>query len=198
MLTYDEATHTYRLDGIRLKSVTQILDEAGLYNLSMIPPDVLQRAADFGTAVHDMTYLHDRNDLDLDTLDPALAPYLEAWTSFVRVAGWQGIESEQLVYSRRYMYAGRYDRRGLYNGKQTLLDIKTGTKNKATVKLAGYQLAGYELAHNEMNGKEKVKQRICVWLCGDGAFKVETYTNKSDQAAFLACLTVANLKEELR
>jgi hypothetical protein len=159
---------------------------------------VLQRAADFGTAVHDMTYLYDRNDLDTESLDPALMPYLAAWRAFMQVTGWQTEVSEQLVYSKRYLYAGRYDRKGICNGKITILDIKTGIKNKATVKTTGIQLAGYQIAHDELCKDGKVKQRIAVWLAGDGSFKVETYTDKCDQSRFLACLTVANIKEEMK
>lgn len=198
MLAYDDATHTYTLDGMRLKSVTQILDAAGLTNYANIPADILQRAAAFGTAVHDMTCLYDNNNLDTESLDLALVPYLAAWRAFLQVTGWTTEAIEQLVYSRRYLYAGRYDRKGLYNGKLTLLDIKTGIKNKATVRVTGIQLAGYEIAHNELNGAEKIKQRVAIWLGGDGAFKMETYTDKSDQARFLSCLTVANLKDELQ
>lgn len=198
MIEYNAETHTYTLDGIRLKSVTQILKEAGLTDYSAIPADVLQRAADFGTAVHDMTYLYDRNDLDMESLDPALVPYLDAWQSFLQVTGWETKASEQLVYSKRYLYAGRFDRKGPYNGKLTILDIKTGIKNKATVKTTGIQLAGYEIAHNELCKDGKTKQRVAVWLGGDGAFKMETYADKSDQARFIAALTIANVKEELR
>jgi hypothetical protein len=198
MITYNDETHTYALDGIRLKSVTQILDIAGLSNYSNIPEDILERARLFGTAVHDMTYLYDNNNLDTESLDPALVPYLAAWRAFLQVTGWTTEAIEQLVYSRRYLYAGRYDRKGIYNGKATLLDIKTGVKNKATVKLAGIQLSGYEIAHNELNGAATIKQRLCVWLGGDGKFKMEIYTDKSDQARFLAALTIANVKEEMK
>lgn len=198
MLQYDDATHTYTLDGIRLKSVTQILREAGLTDYANVNPAVLQRSQDFGTAVHDMTYLYDRNDLDMESLDHALVPLLDAWKSFLCVSGWETAASEQLVYSRRYLYAGRYDRKGIYNGKLTILDIKTGMKSKATVKTTGIQLAGYQIAHDELSKDGKVKQRMAVWLTGDGSFKTETYTDKCDQSRFLACLTVANIKEEIK
>lgn len=197
MITFDEETHTYTLNGRKIKSVTQILSEAGITDLSFINPDVLQRAADFGHAVHTMTDLYDRHDLDLESLDPALVPYLDAWSAFVRVTGWTTETTEQIVYSTKYLYAGKYDRKGLYNGKTTLLDIKTGIKNKATVKITGMQLAGYCIAHNE-HEKNKVKGRAAVWLVGDGSFKMETYADQGDQARFLSCLTVAYLKEELK
>lgn len=199
MITFDHIAHQYYIDHTPVKSVTQILKGAGLCDYSMVPPDVLQRAADFGTAVHKATELYDKDDLDADTLDPALIPYLDAWMSFIKMAHWSTTHCEQVVYSKKYLYAGTYDRKGFYNDKLTILDIKTGIRSKATIKVAGIQLSGYEIAYNENDGKNgKIKQRACVWLAGDGTFKLETYNDKADQARFLACLTIANIKEELK
>ena len=198
MITYVDDTHTYTIDGVQVNSVTQILEKEGLIDYSFIHPDILQRAKEFGNAVHRATELFENNDLDVESLDPALVPYLEQWKKFL-VKCWRTIKSEQVVASRKYLYCGRYDRLGLYNDKLTILDIKTGVKDKKSFKVAGLQLAAYELAHNESANKtEKAKQRLSVWLNGDDAMpKTELHTNKGDQNCFLAALTMVNFKEGL-
>lgn len=80
-LIFREEDHSYHLDGERLPSVSKIKEP--LTDFSMVDPVVLQRAADFGTAVHSMVELHLNGTLDLGSLDDALFPVLGAWESFL-------------------------------------------------------------------------------------------------------------------
>jgi hypothetical protein len=68
-LEFDAATHTYRLDGELVPSVTTVLKSVGLVEYSHIPQDVLQAAAHRGTAVHYALELLDRGELDYESLD---------------------------------------------------------------------------------------------------------------------------------
>ncbi len=76
-----------------------------------------------------------------------------------------------------------------------MLEIKTAGKTKDNVKNAGVQLSGYVLAYNEgRKVKDKIKQRISVWLDASGNYKVELHTNKTDEAVFKAAITIVNYK----
>ena len=186
-LTFNEANHEYRLEGIKIPSVTQIIGGAGLSDFSKVNPELLERAKKFGTAAHSATYLYDKGNLNIQALDPALEPYLEAWILFKRDFGiTKFTEIEKQVYSTKYQYAGCLDR--LW--EDTLIEIKTCT---TIPKTTGLQLVGYQGAYEEMY-KVKIKRRICVQLL-DGIYKMEEYKEKSDFRVFTSCLNITNWRK---
>ena len=187
MLEFNSETHTYKLDGIKLPSVTQIIGGAGLSDFSKVNQDILKRSQSFGSAAHLACQLFDDNRLDMKSLDLELFPYLDAWKKFKRDFGiTKFTEIEKQVYSLKYQYAGCLDR--LW--EDTLIEIKTSTSIPATT---GLQLAGYQNAYEEMY-KVKIKRRICVQLL-DGTYKMEEYKEKSDRTVFLSCLNLHNWRK---
>jgi hypothetical protein len=80
-LVFTQEDHTYRLDGEPLPSVSRI--KSPLTDFSMVDPEVLQRAADFGTACHKMVELHLAGQLDMSSLDENLFGCLDAWELFL-------------------------------------------------------------------------------------------------------------------
>lgn len=80
MLEFDSSSHTYRVGGVVVPSVTQILSP--LVDFSMVTPDVLAAKAAIGTAVHLACELYDMDDLIEYDLDPVLVPYFEGWKKF--------------------------------------------------------------------------------------------------------------------
>ena len=52
VFTFDERFHVYRLNGNIIPSVTKIIRTVAGKDISHIPPDVLKRAAERGTAIH--------------------------------------------------------------------------------------------------------------------------------------------------
>ena len=184
-LEFDEAKHEYRLEGALLPGVTQILKP--LQDFSAVPEDILERSANFGTAVHLATALWDQNDLDMDSLDTAIVPYLEAWKRFCDETKitFEAIEAQ--VVSKKYRYAGTLDRIGFLNGKPTVIDIKTGLTNP----VIGVQLAGYLVGWNETHVL-KTTRRASVSLRKDGSYRLDFWDDKSDWATFLSLLQIHN------
>jgi len=181
-LAFDEATHTYSLDGKVVPSVTQILNIAN--DFGFVNKDVLDRASKFGTAVHKMTELYDACDLNEATLDIALLPYLDAWKMFLSNTNFRVISSEARVYSK-HGYAGTFDRLGYLDGRLTLLDIKTSTTVARSTSL---QLAAYEQAYKEMHDMQ-IEQLISVQLkpC---AYTIRHHDDRTDFLTFLNFLNV--------
>jgi len=181
-LAFDEATHTYSLDGKVVPSVTQILNIAN--DFGFVNKDVLDRASKFGTAVHKATELYDACDLNEATLDIALLPYLDAWKMFLSNTNFRVISSEARVYSK-HGYAGTFDRLGYLNGRLTLLDIKTSTTVARSTSL---QLAAYEQAYKEMHDMQ-IEQLISVQLkpC---AYTIRHHDDRTDFLTFLNFLNV--------
>jgi len=103
ILKFDEATHTYWINGIPVISNTQVLKEAGIIDYSHIHPKTLVIAQLFGTAVHLTCHLSDKNQLDYTKLDPKLKPYLNAYRRFLSETGFILEQSELIVGSEKYI-----------------------------------------------------------------------------------------------
>jgi hypothetical protein len=183
MLAFDDATHRYTWNGAPVPGVTGVL--APLTDLGMVDPDVLRRASEFGKAVHLACELDDRGQLDIDDLDTALVPYLQAWRKFSAdfATQWTGIEKR--VYHPKLRYAGTLDRKGHVMGRAAVVDIKTSTSLYPAV---GPQLAAYARADDELTAGSM--QRLAVQLKGDGTYHAQEYTDPTDWAVFASLLSL--------
>jgi hypothetical protein len=187
-LTYNDINHEYKLDGMTIPSVTQVLKGAGLVNLDFVNEQLLEEKADLGKKVHLTTELYDNGTLDLDELHPTLKAYLDQWIKFRKDFNFIPTEIELQLFHKLYRYAGRIDRVGLAQGVLTELDIKSGMKFKHHA----IQNAGYELLYNQGKKRgEQVKKRMTVYLSTDG-YKVEPHNNENDKNVFLSALTISN------
>jgi hypothetical protein len=145
VLQFDEATHTYTLGGVVLPSVTQVLQVLP-NGYHMVDPDVLERAAKLGTAVHDIIARDIAGDLDEEAVEFELLPYLDMWRHFRGTSGFEPILSEERVYSEQYGYAGTLDLFGRLKGRHVLIDNK---RTAAVPRSTGPQTAGYDGALRE-------------------------------------------------
>lgn len=152
MLEFEPTTHTYKLDGVDIPSVSEILRFC--YREVYEEPDkfLMDQAADRGTRVHAAAQ-------ELDTkgcadADPDIVQYVSAYVKFLKEhdVKWEMIE--QPVAFSRFVgmtletdipeYAGTIDRYGTLDGEPVLLDIKTTSKMTKKHKLMyAAQLAGY-------------------------------------------------------
>ena len=191
MNEYNEERHEYRIDGIKIPSVTQILKANGLSDFSMVNPDILERAKQFGLAVHKGCELHDLKTLDRDSLCDPLVPYIAQWQRFITNFKVQILDIEKRFWSTKYRFGGCLDRVAIINGKLTLVDIKTTTSINPTTAI---QVAGYSLLYNEgRKFRDKIKSRWCVHL-KEKTYELQEYKDVRDEQIFMACLTVANYK----
>lgn len=180
VLTFDEATHTYRFGGQLVPGVTSIL--APLTGYDSVPAHVLEAAANFGKAVHRACELDDLGELDEAALDIALVPYLKAWRQFSvdHAVEWEQIE--QPVYHPALRYAGTPDRFGKVKGLRAVVDIKSTADLYPTV---GPQLAAYGNAL-----QQPYADRIAVQLKADGTYAAKAYSDPTDFPVFASLLTL--------
>lgn len=181
----------YHIDGKVYPRVTSIL--ALVRDLSSIPPDVLERAAARGNAVHRACWIleADPSGLAWDTVHPDVVPYVRAFEDAKRVLRWQTLEAERLVVSTRYGYAGRADLvvTGITGAHVTVLDLKSGVAHPSHA----LQLAAYVEAYREMTGTKRSVGRRILYLSGEGRYRLEDVPAARQQAdfnVFLACLAV--------
>lgn len=143
-VVYDERTRDHTADGRRVLSVTQILALAGKTDYSRIRTETLYRKGRIGTAAHLAAHFFDEGDLIEASVDPVVAPYIDAWRLFREQRRFVPECLETVVFSREYGYIGRLDRVGLVDGRRRILiDIKTGDPDAARADL---QEVAYELA----------------------------------------------------
>ena len=124
-LQFDEATHTYTLDGEVLPSVTQVLEGVGIIDYSHIPSATREMALERGSLVHRVTHWDDEGDLDDGSVDEAVAPFLQSWRQFRADMGFVPAVIERRGHHEVYRYAGTLDRIGTVGGADWLVDIKT-------------------------------------------------------------------------
>jgi hypothetical protein len=187
----DEATHAYRVDGARWPGVTEILRP--LTSFEGIPPDVLARKADLGRRVHFACQLDDEDDLDESSVEPDVAPYLEAWRRFLRESGARVVYNEMRVANMIHGYAGTLDNVLEIGGARWLVDKKTAI---ATPRAAGPQTAAYlrALAAPHVT-RPDITLRAVVRLRPDGTFRFDPRNDPNDWSTFLACLTLYRFNE---
>jgi hypothetical protein len=166
-LEYSDEQHRYFADGRELKSVTQILDAAG-----MISPYCKDEEARFrGTKVHEYCAIDDETPIDLRTIPAKFRGYLRAWRMFRRDTGFTPSLIEHRVDCVDHGYSGRFDRLGYTPGSiGTVLDIKT-SKTGAVPDYARLQLVAYGFAFD----RQRVFARTAVSLKPDGTYNSRNY-----------------------
>jgi len=130
MFTFDEQSHTYYLDGVKIPSVTEIISP--LYDFSGVNPDRLEKAAQYGKAVHKLVELYLKGRLDYNSVSPELKTidlsYFDKFRMYM---------TEYKAYCSRF--AGTID---LYLPTNAIIDLKTRKYHPATDDL---QLYAYEM-----------------------------------------------------
>jgi hypothetical protein len=189
-LEFDAAAHRYSIGTRELLSVTQVLTNAGLIDSQWFSEESRLR----GTYVHQAILMHVEGDLAEDSLDPALQPYYQAFRAFIDESGFQIDACEERLFDEALGVAGTLDIRGrfprpaLRHPGVDIIDIKTGSLPS----WVGYQTAGYaRMLPRELGA---VRWRWALHLQGDGTYRLIQLDKRTDEAVFLAAVTVAQAK----
>jgi hypothetical protein len=183
---FDEATHTYRVDGRLLPHVTEILQP--LYNWEHVDPDVLDRKCALGRAVHRATELDDLGRLKESSLSAEVGGYLESWRKFRRDTGYTPILIEHKVVHKVMGFAGTLDRETV----EYVDDLKAGVESPAH----GVQVAAYAMARASET-REPYKKRRAIYLDPDGRYpKVRPFTDIGDYPTFVGLLAIYNWRRK--
>lgn len=181
-LLFDEAAHRYELGGVRLPSVTEVLDP--YTGLDYVNRDALEAARLLGTHVHQAVHMH--NTGTLEHCPERIRPYLDGWIAFLEESGAVVLASELRLHSPTHRYAGTCDSILHWKDRDCLVDVKSGSVVPRTV---GPQTAAYVSAYNELH-RARLKTRYCIHLTGDGRYKVHSLTKATDWSIFLSALNL--------
>lgn len=154
---FDEAAHTYTLEGVRLSGVTAIVKWMFPDTYKDIPQSVLEKAAEHGSLVHKKCEQYDNCGFGDD---------LQEVREYVRLKAENGLttlENEYLVDDGKDIASSidvvfDKDESGMY----ALADIKTTSKiHKDNVML---QLSIYAYLFEKCNKGKKVGRLFVIWL----------------------------------
>jgi hypothetical protein len=171
-----------------MRRVTEILKNVGLVELPPLRPDDLEFYRNRGTQVHKATALYDAGTLDVDSLDPRIVPFVDAWVDFRTTIGGRVEAVELEVIHTALDYVGHLDRvfadTSLCPG-YLLLDVKTGDAPS----WAAVQTAAYKLAY-----RTQFRRKLCrgaVTLKDDGKWTWYPHKDdRGDEAAWRAALVL--------
>lgn len=187
---FDKADHSYWLGKTRLLSVTEVIQLAGLKDLSKIDPGVLERASKRGTAVHAACQYLDEGDLDWATVSTEIEPYVRAWERFKKETGVELLGIEKPLFHATLGFAGTPDRVVNLFPHKGIIDLKTYAPDDVT----GVQLAGYSYLEVGQQSPLDAPKRWGLWLKDDGKYSLTEFTDRGDEAVFMACVTISKFK----
>lgn len=177
-----------------LLHVTEVIALNGLYKgTDYMLPEHRER----GQAVHLACEYFDKGTYDDYEWDPVVVPYVDSWKAFVKETGFRSVLIEEKMRSRIYSFVGIVDRIGTIDADAWIIDLKTGTDQKASK----YQTAGYHLLAAE-SGKfvELAPKKVCrgtVELFADGRCgKLHPHNDRTDIQKFVCLLVSAQIRQE--
>ena len=194
-LTFDPATHSYRIDGVDVPSVTKVLESVGLIDYSHITLETRRMALERGRAVHEAIALDLEGDLDEESARQAgVIGYVEAARAARRALGIDKPDAwEHMAYHSHFRFAGTID---LICGK-LIVDWKT----EQAEYWVRFQLAAYASLLGKTSFAGASFRRVAAELHQDGSYRLIELPKSEwldDFRTFLAALRVHQEKTRRR
>ena len=193
-------SHRYFIGRENWPGVSEILQSAGLIDLSKIPPDRLEYARVRGTAVHLACHYYDLGILNWDSVDPVISGYVRSYVAFIGHTDYRVLGSELSLTSKIWRFCGTLDRIAEINKVPSIVDLKTALISRPVTKL---QTAGYHILANDNFPELKTRKRFELKLFEDGSIGELIPFNdlEADIQTFLWAVSlhhwkIKNLKQE--
>ena len=193
-LTFEEESHTYRLDGEIIPSVSQIIDAAGYWGEKK--GSFAPGAAEKGRRIHQAIELLNLKQLDWKQIEgTGYEPYLrgyEMWRTDWRPEI-REIECRLVGECHGVVYAGTVDLIADVRGALQILDVKTGRQYPKPYRA---QLGGYMIAYQQER-ERKVDGLAGLHVNDKGRYQLKRYKPNEAEASFeYACGIWKMMQEE--
>jgi len=186
-LEFDEASHTYRVDGRKVPGVTEVI--------RAFSPGF--QASDWhkqrGIACHAAIALSNLGKLDWKSVDPAIAGRVRAWEKFRRDFGGTVIAVEKKLAHDMYLYAGTLDAAIERKDGIVVVDAKSTVEDFVV-----WQLAAYAMLFTAKT-KRSVRRVGAVRLADDEKYQCTWFDEREIAKAarqFLGMVTTFNALQE--
>jgi hypothetical protein len=199
--TFDHKTHIGTVDGEVWPSVTQLLTENRLHDLSRVPDERLEYKRILGTRVHAAAVLLENRTLDETHFNesfPDCIPYLNAYRKFREIEPFESVVNGQMrLFSKKWRFHGESDFIGIhsekYAGHLCVIDYKCtwGMYPSVGPQTAGYEILNIENAKELGIPNELIKRKVlrfALILKATENYDLIPLTDVNDKQDFLACL----------
>lgn len=184
---FDEASHTYTIDGNPVPSVTQILGDI----IPWTGTNATDWHLDRGRAVHACAAMIARGEYF--TNDPQIDGQVAGLRKFFREIQPIVVAVEKPVYSVLYQFAGTLDITAQLNGRPVLFDWKATMDDRVK-----WQLAAYSIAWLETDGRP-INYGYGVQINDDGTYRMSELINlKQYRSQFLAMRTAYMIRKMMK
>ena len=193
-LKFDSENHIYQLDGVIIPSYSQISKDLGLIDYSHVRKADLEWKAKVGKAVHTAIFLHNTNELDMDSLDETVSSYFKSWLMFVELYKPTILTqySEKPICSFKWRYGVTPDIVAEVKGILTVIELKTVSQMNPAIAI---QTEAQKMAIEETY-KLKIKQRWGLQLIPGAMPKLAVYEDMSDFATWASAVNLWHYKEK--
>ena len=134
-VAFEPEGHVYTHNGVIVPSITQILTNEGFIDTSWFD----DWSRDKGSMVHLACHYDLSGDLDEETLDDEIRPYLAAFRKFMSESGFQVERSEVPAINTTYGYAGTPDLTGCFPKPTAARRFALELNKEGKYKLIPYQ-----------------------------------------------------------
>ena len=125
-LEFLEEPHLYKLNGIEIPSVSEVMKPLSSSVYGEIDPYVLRAAANRGTVVHEA--IENYLNYGVEDIPATYSGYLDAFIQFWKEYKPKLIAAEYRMYHKYLMYAGTCDLLVEIDGERWLIDNKTSSR----------------------------------------------------------------------
>lgn len=171
-LEFEDESHTYRLLGLVIPSVSAIMEPLSAAKYRGINETTLNNAANKGTAVHNS--IENYIKFEIDDVPPEHRGYFEAFLDWWNTYQPKVVGSELKIYHKLMRYGGTIDMLVYIDGVLTLVDIKTTAALSDMT--CGVQLEAYSQALKS-HGIE-IERKAILHLKKDGKYAFKDYPAK--------------------
>ena len=186
-LDFQEKTHTYKLNGQVIPSVTTIMKPLSDNKYSTVRADVLENAANKGSIVHNA--IENYLKFGIEDISEEYKPYFLAFLEFLSDKQPTILATETKVYHKHLRYAGTVDLVCIINGEVYLIDYKTTAV--LIEMLTKVQLEAYAKALE--SHEFKVDKKAILHLKKDGTYRFEPHDNNDSECwTVFGCLLTVN------
>jgi hypothetical protein len=186
---FDPVDHLYTVDGRRVPSVTQLLQQAGLSpTYDGVNPEVLLHARERGIHVEACCQLWSDGTLDETSVHPEAQPYLDAFKRAVHERTITNMRWQVVGYQPEDDVAGTTDLLCDIRGRASVVDVKATAKLDRSYRI---QLTAYQRQH----GGDRF--RYVLHLQKKGTYALldceaeERREGADDEGTWLACVALA-------
>ena len=193
-LEYDDKAHSYKVEGVKVPSVTRVVDgcfpkDLTHWALSIGQEEydkVISEALEVGNDTHQwiehyINYGHACAEPE-DYISKSVNAFLD-WTTKYNP---EWVDAERKVYCDKYKYAGTVDAVAKINGRVCVIDFKT---SKKVYKPYHLQVTAYAQAIKRMDGLRRWPLGIILRLDKEtGKFEHKVFEPKHNFNTFKKCL----------